>query len=56
MLRARNILITSFIIDSTDIIYTENMLHGRHSVISIIDVVGALWRYRCYGVIYVMAL
>ena len=42
MLRARNILITSFIIDSTDIIYTENMLHGRHSVISIIDVVGVM--------------
>jgi hypothetical protein len=42
MLRARNILITSFIIDSTDVIYTENMLHGRHSVISIIDVVGVM--------------
>jgi hypothetical protein len=42
MLRARNILITSFIIDSTDVIYTENMLHGRHSVISINDVVGVM--------------
>ena len=42
LIRARNILITSFIIDSTDVIYTENMLHGRHSVISIIDVVGVI--------------